>query len=478
MNTQNDPLGHLEMVNETQGDAERGTGNGEEESAHEIRETHEGTRTGLTAESAESTEKVRSEAPLSSFPDKRREEIRRGRSDLGVEAVEAWEEAVEGAALLNELRSAVSRHVVSPPHAAETLALWILHTYAFELRNVTSYIGVVSPEKRCGKTTLLTLLAKLANRPIVAANISPSALFRVIEELRPTLLIDESDTFLQANEEMRGILNSGYSQDGAYVMRVAETRQVERPSAERGTVEREPLRTRLARFSCWCPKVMAAIGSLPDTLADRCIVITMQRKRFGEACERLRSLATEPLRQKCVRFVKDHAEEIRQWKPQIPPTLNDRAADIWEPLFVLAELAGSEWPNLAREAAVKLSGEAQESSATATLFFDIFVTLMSEDRERIFSRDLVRSLSGLKERPWAEMRKEKPLTEMALAGLLRPYGIRSRTIWIGEESAKGYLTEDFTEAVSRYSLPLVQPLLAERKGNLKLTTEGTEGTEP
>src|SRR5437763_13978320 len=100
-------------------------------------------------------------------------------------------ENVNGAALLNELESLLTRFVILPDFAAETLALWILHTYAFELRDVSTYLGVESPGKRCGKTTLLSILSRLVNRPVAAANISPSAFFRVIEEMRPTLLIDE-----------------------------------------------------------------------------------------------------------------------------------------------------------------------------------------------------------------------------------------------------------------------------------------------
>lgn len=101
------------------------------------------------------------------------------------------------------------RFIVLPKWVPETFALWILHTYAFELRDVSTYLGIESPEKRCGKTTLLTLLGRLVNRPVAAANISSSAFFRVIQETRPTLLIDEADTFLQGNDELRGILNAG-----------------------------------------------------------------------------------------------------------------------------------------------------------------------------------------------------------------------------------------------------------------------------
>src|ERR1043165_1811422 len=142
--------------------------------------------------------------------------------------------AVNGQHLCNELQSLLQRFVILPDFASETLALWILHTYAFELRDVSTYLGIESPEKRCGKTTLLSVLSRLANRPVAAANISPSAFFRVIEEMRPTLLIDEADTFLRRNDELRGILNAGYTRDTAYVIRVQNQDRPTRNS-EKGT---------------------------------------------------------------------------------------------------------------------------------------------------------------------------------------------------------------------------------------------------
>ena len=368
-----------------------------------------------------------------------------------------WEEGTE---LLRELRETIAKFVVLPAHGGEALALWVLHTYAFELRKVATYVGIASPEKRCGKTTLMEVLSELVHRPIPAANISPSALFRVIEEKRPTLLIDEADTFLDGNDEMRGILNSGYNRKGAYVMRVSQTRNAEdvmRNETEGDEYENgsagmpRPTGSRLVRFSTWCPKAIAAIGRLPETLADRCIVITMQRKRPDEACERLRELDGLDLRQRCGRFVREREVEIAKARPTIPEALNDRAGDIWEPLFALADLAGGEWPELARQAAVALSGSAQEVSSPASwLFGDIRVVFDACNDVRLFSRDMVGVLNGLGDRPWREMRRGKPVTEMWLAMQLRAYGIRPKTIWIGSESAKGYERADFEEAFSRY----------------------------
>ncbi|MGZ5517896.1 MAG: hypothetical protein ACXWJX_09395, partial [Limisphaerales bacterium] len=238
-------------------------------------------------------------------------------SALGIRDVEPWHEPVNGAELLDELAATLRRFVVLPNWGTEAMALWILHTYAFELRDVSAYVGIESPEKRCGKTTLLGLLSELVNRPVVAANISSPAFFRVIEETKPTLLIDEADTFLQGNDELRGILNSGYAKTTAFVVRVAnETKQQTGmsglhtdgcKSSQVGSDGNQPNRkssdgTRLARFSSWCPKAVAAIGRLPETLADRCILVRMQRKTVAEKCDRLKSLDGEVLRRKCARF--------------------------------------------------------------------------------------------------------------------------------------------------------------------------------
>jgi hypothetical protein len=334
------------------------------------------------------------------------------------------------------------------------LALWTVHTYAWQLREVTTYVGVSSPEKRCGKTTLLGVLSKLAHRPVAAANISPPALFRVIEESEPTLLIDEADTFLQGNEELRGILNAGYSRETAYVVRVANNYQVDESQDEEepkedpydieglpasevmecrdGTLRRiprkdgstecrptEPRTTRLARFSCWCPKVMAAIGRLPETLADRCILVRTQRKTAREECERLKVLEGSVLRRKCTRFVKDHEGEISVARPEVPKGLNDRAADIWEPLLALADLAGGEWPRLAREAAQGLHGAGTESNAMGVLLIHIWVLFDKSGAERMFSRDLVAGLNEYGLRPWAEGLKGEFVDEVWLAKQLR-----------------------------------------------------------
>src|SRR5258708_5974248 len=160
--------------------------------------------------------------------------------------LEPWPEPVDGNLLLDEIAQALRRVVILPKWAAETLALWILHTYAFLLRGVSTYIGIESPEKQCGKTTLLTVLSQLVSRPEIAANISPPAFFRVIQETRPTLLIDEGDTFLKRNPELRGILNAGYTRETAYVVRVANQKRESR--GQTSEIRDTGSNSRLVRF--------------------------------------------------------------------------------------------------------------------------------------------------------------------------------------------------------------------------------------
>jgi hypothetical protein len=191
----------------------------------------------------------------------------------------------------------------------------------------------------------------------------------------------------------------------------------------------------------------------------------MQRKTTKEKCERLRTLDSTSLRDRCARFVAQHAQAITAATPEIPDALNDRAADIWEPLLILADLAGGNWPSLARQAAVSLDSSSQENNPISSLLLDIFVEFTLAQTDRLFTRDLVHRLSTrFLDRPWMALRPGKQLTDLWLAQQLRPYDIVPRSIWIGTTSAKGYLMDDFIEVFRRY-VPRseVDALLAESK---------------
>jgi putative DNA primase/helicase len=261
---------------------------------------------------------------------------------------------------------------VLPRLAEVAAALWTVHAHAFAAAAAWPLLALTPPEKRCGKTTTLAVLARLVPRPLLAANITAASLFRVVEKYSPTLLVDEADSFLRDNEELRGILNSGHTRDAAYVVRTVGD-------------EHEP-----RRFSTWAPKAVAIIGRLPDTLADRSIVIPMRRRARGQPVERLRldrPGGFAELGRRAARWAADHLAALRAADPEVPGELGDRAADSWRPLLAIADLAGGEWPQQARQAAVALSSGAAEErdSVREELLGDIREAFRERAGERIFS---------------------------------------------------------------------------------------------
>jgi hypothetical protein len=363
--------------------------------------------------------------------------------------VEPWPEPVNGAELMNRILEYMERFVIFPKWAGVTFTLWSVHTFAYYLRDLTAYLGIESPDRECGKSTLLSVLSEFVNRAVVSSNISSSAFFRAIEDLHPTLLIDEGDTNLRGKSDLRGILNAGYTKRTAFVWRISYDRE-EASEGNKDALEAKGPAGRVVKYSCWGPKAIASIGALHPTLASRCIVVRMQRKIEGEKCERLKHLDTTDLKRMCVRFVMDREDRIRRAEPEIPLGLTNRAADLWEQLFVLADEAGGPWPKLAREAAIGLTAQAQEYSPMGALLLDIFVCFIDNQTDRLFSRDLVATLVARNGRPWGELINGKKMTEHWLAQRLRAYGIKSRTLRIGEEVSRGYVQEDFMETFKRY----------------------------
>jgi len=169
---------------------------------------------------------------------------------LGLFEPEPWLDPVDGVDMLDQLVAVIKRYLVLEDHAAEAIALWVLHTYAHDTAFISPRLAFLSPDKRCGKTTALMVVQHLVWKALPAANITAAALFRSIEAASPTLCIDEADTFLRDNDELRGILNSGHNRANAFVIRVTGE-------------EHTP-----AQFRTWAPVAIAMIGNLPDTLAD------------------------------------------------------------------------------------------------------------------------------------------------------------------------------------------------------------------
>ena len=310
--------------------------------------------------------------------------------------VEPWDTETDPAVLLGEICETIRRFVVCEPEVAVAVALWIAFTWLIDRVGVAPLLVITAPEKRCGKSQLLSLVGLLSYRPLPASNISTAAVFRVVEARSPTLLLDEADTFMKENEELRGVINSGHTRQTAFVIRTVGD-------------EHE-----LKRFSTWGAKAIAGIGRLPETTLDRAVVVQLKRKLPSEKTDRLRHTDRgqfEPLCRKLARFVIDNGDAIQAARPDLPEALNDRAQDNWEPLLAIADRAGGRWPTTARAAALKLSGAAQEATTQSTeLLFDIRSVFDATGDEKISTAELLRALIGKEESPWATCNAGKPMT--------------------------------------------------------------------
>jgi hypothetical protein len=395
--------------------------------------------------------------------------------------------------LLDEIETIIKRHVVLSEQAATALAAWVLHTYVFELRDTVAYVAIESPEKRCGKTTLLSVLGAMANKPLIASNVTVGALFRSIDTCRPTLLIDEADTFLAGNSTMRGIINSGNTWRTAYVLRLSKSNL--QPSRARAPGHLEPEKPDLSisdslpvppseisqhsgsnsglqRYSCWCPKVVAMIGKVPDTIADRSIVVHLTRKLIDEICAPLHELNPAVIKSKCARFALDERQKIAQFEKIRGEGLNDRAADTFDPLYVIARLAGVQWVSKLHAAALGLSPAGSKSSA-AELLLEIYAMLVVTGRKKIFTRSLAEIL-----REESAVLKDSAINELKISDLLRPYGIKPSLIRMGKQVARGYTREDFSEALARYVPKAeVEARIKQKEKEEKLFAEAEEFAE-
>lgn len=349
------------------------------------------------------------------------------------ENIEGWDDPVDGAALLDEIRNTYNRFAILPPGAADALSLWVLHTYVIEAFDVTPYIDVWSPVKGCGKTRVVEISAELVYRPVETVNATTAAVFRLIDQWMPTLLVDEQDSFMDHSNELRGVLNAGYKR-GATIPRVVGDNQEVR------------------QFETFGPKMLAGIGNLPPTLRDRSIRIAMEKKgdQKVEKWTRRSRLTLAPIRRRCLRWANDNVGQFSDIEPTMPANLTDRAEEIWEPLFQIAIAAGGDWPDRAKQAVDLLQGKDITSDDVRLQLLsdlrDIFST-----RDRVASDDLPGLLHPIEDRPWSEYgRSQKPITKGQIQSILRSFSVKAKRYRDDDDRHYGYEKKQFLETFSRY----------------------------
>lgn len=362
-------------------------------------------------------------------------------------AVDPWPHPVQAGAVLDELTTAIHRHVVLRRTEAEAMALWIAHTWVADRFQHTPRLAITSPVKRCGKSTLLDVLWATCHRPLKADNISASGVFRTVEALAPlTLLLDEADSFLGEKEELRGVLNSGFERSGE-VIRVVEVQGEHQP----------------VRFRTFAPVALACIGALPSTLEDRAVPVALQRKGASETATKLRApgarAALADLARKLARWAGDRGP-VLPLNPAVPEAMGDREGDITVPLLSIADDAGGAWPARGRAALLEVFSEraaqGDNTEAGALLLADLRDLFTQRKATALPSAAIVTALGGMEDRPWPEWMRDKPITQTQLAAILRPFKVRPVNIRVGDAVTKGYQKDRLADAWARY-LPGVPP---------------------
>lgn len=364
------------------------------------------------------------------------------------------QQSIDGAALLAEVEAFHRRFNVFPREAAYVaVALWDAHAHLLDCFDSTPRLAFLSPEPGSGKSRALEIVETLVPHPMVAVNASAAALFRAVSsgEGRPTILFDEIDTIFGPkagdNEELRGFLNAGHRRSGVTYRCIGD--------GGNQTVQAFPSYTGVA---------VAGLGSLPDTILTRSVIIRMRRRARNEKVEpfrqRLHEKEGHALRERLAAWAEQVREQVRDAWPELPEGVTDRPADVWEPLLAVADAAGGDWGKRARVACVELV-KASQSDDKGSLGIRLLTDLRDHVMvgvDRLPTIAVIDRLNALDDAPWADL-QGKPLDSRRLARMLADYmtsdnePIASRNIRTAGGVLKGYYSTDLYDAWQRYCPP-------------------------
>lgn len=367
-------------------------------------------------------------------------------TDVDVEPRSQSLDAASGEMVLNDVHDYIGRFVAYPsPHAHVAHTLWIAHAHLMDAWDSTPRLAFLSPEPGSGKSRGLEVTEPLVPRPVEAVNVTPAYLFRKVgsEDGRPTVLYDEIDTVFgpkaKDNEEIRGLLNAGHRKHAV---------------AGRCVVRGKAIETE--EIPAYCAVALAGLGGLPDTILTRSVVIRMRRRAPHEVVDPYRRREHGPegerLRMRLEGWATSIESDVTGAWPTLPDNIRDRDADVWEPLLAVADVAGGDWPERARVAAVALVADSKGGahSLGVQLLADLQRAFI--DADQLATDTILARLHAMDESPWADLRG-KPLDARGLSQRLRPYGIRPTTVRIGEHTPKGYRRVDLHDAWLRYLGP-------------------------
>jgi putative DNA primase/helicase len=360
-----------------------------------------------------------------------------GKDEIG--EVAPWPDAVNSKKLLAEVLAQLRRYVVVSDEQAVAITLWVAFAWCHDVATHSPLLALKSAEADSGKTTTAGVLKFLCPRAHSAVEMSGPALFRFVDRVHPTLIIDDADRLLQRKPDVGHIINAGWTR-GSPIPRVGPYGNP-------------------VWFDVFCPKAIAGANLLlPKTTATRIISIQLLPKLPSEKVENFDHIDDEQfltLRRKLARWSIDNMEALKAADPTMPPGFVNRLAMNWRLQLAVADLAGGDWPKRARAAAVKLDDMRREEAVSESEGVRALAALdaMFAERDEIPSEEAVRRLKADPSGEWCEFRNRGPITQRQLAVLLKAYGIRPVVLHPTKRSdfsPHGYKLSQFANVFSRW----------------------------
>jgi hypothetical protein len=350
------------------------------------------------------------------------------------------EEPADGDSLLRDIIRRIKRHVVISDDGALTIALWVVASWVHdEVATHSPILNINSTEPESGKSTTMALVAFLMPKCIASVEASEAAIYRAIKRWQPSFCFDEFDSILADDDKaaLRSVINSGHTRGQGVLRCIGDDKTPE-------------------LFPTFAPKAIGMVGrKLPPATLSRCIFVELRRRKKDEHVERFAhqdDAELADLRGRLRRWALDNQDALRDAEPSMPDELQNRRHDNWRLMIRISDLCSGveDFGDKARAAAIKIEGKADSRTASARALAACKTVFESVKDDAIGSEELIEKITADPNSEWAEWKAGKPITQMQLARLLKPYGISPEPVRIGTRQVRGYLRAHFIEAWERY----------------------------
>lgn len=351
--------------------------------------------------------------------------------------VEAEDSCTYGEAVLDEIRGFVARFVSFPSQAVlDTVTLWIAHTHVVDgldrlAFDTTPRLAFISDEPASGKTRALELVCELAHKGKILLDMTHPSFAEEMHENQATVGLDEMDILFGnggAKQQLRSLLNAGYRRKGAFWTRAGkEEKFIFGPVVMAGLAKRYRASDELKALRSRTIQVVMTRTSKPENY----------RPREHDA------LAAQ-LRRILGKWAVRYAPLILEYWPELPEGIEGRVAELWEPLFMVANAAGGHWPESVAEACRELElgnqdNAPEEPPLSVQLLADLR-TVFGEEH-KLTTVKIVQRLYALPESPWRKLWPQETSAPRELSALLGP-DVAPVKVREGEQTLRGYLRRD------------------------------------